>query len=182
MWWTKFQNSNGCGPNQIAANGINSTIGSFNHSINYTNPQFYSHTSNATNPDGINQYNNLLKNLQSKSSSTSSSPNSSTSSSSSSTSSSLNENNIHFPFLTSGLPLTPNDDSITTNSNSQYNYSKLNNLQMMQSNSSSMTSLLQNDKTKLPNSTKDHQFNLPILINQGILKIILFIYFISLYL
>jgi hypothetical protein len=144
IWWNKLQN----GTTTTAFNNNNHST--FKTTLNTPN-QFYS-----GDPNGLtNQYNNLLKNLQSKS--TSSSPNSSTSS----TSSLMNENHLtnnNYHFLNaSGLPLTPattTEDSTQFHPNNTYSKSNI-------------------DKS-IKSSSKDH-FSLPILMNQGKIKFISFL-------
>lgn len=133
FWWSKFQNNTPPPSNAVVSVPPQQTSGPFNHSLNYSTPQFNS------NMDGIHHYNSLLRNLHSKSSSTSSSPNSSTSSATPSTH--LMENTSSYHHLMSGnLPLTPEEsNSINTDINA--------------SPSSSCTSSSNSSK---PNRTVDH--------------------------
>lgn len=121
FWWSKFQHQQNI--QQITPTQQNGNINGTNlpyPSTNYSTPTNYANTNSL---DGIHQYNNLLRNLHSKSSSsTSSSPNSSSSSNSSmsnSLTSHLNSlvehtNNYHH-LLANGhaLPMTPESNSNT---------------------------------------------------------------------
>ena len=123
FWWSKFQQQQQITPT-TQNGGINNGTSLPYPTTNYSTPNNYT---NSNSLDGIQQYNNLLRNLQSKSSSsTSSSPNSSSSSTSSSNSSMSNSltshlnslveqtNNYHHLFANGhALPMTPESSSNT---------------------------------------------------------------------